>query len=444
MQGQNGGLHHFAYWLDDWDHVRDAADVLAYNGIQLDGPTAMAALQKGQPGIGFDRLIFDEHIGKVSVVGAGMRSHPGVSATFFEALAALPIHDPPAARVRDRMIDLAMAGHDLDRAALATILTSDDMAAPWRDVSKGGEIGFSFTKTDRDPDSARRDLGLAVEALCARIDLDLAFADAQPGIFANRNAGDPTKWTYQPDFSRQGRIDQRRNIFALRLTAQLSPKNKLMVFWDEQPYCSGAAWPGTTDEGCNCVDGRTQSCGSGTGECRQGTQTCAGGQWGACMGGTLPATEICNGRDDDCDVLIDESSVCSGCDLVRYGSRPSLFCGTRVTFGDAERSCRAFGYALVSIEDAAENQFLVDRLRDFLASTSDMWGSSEDAWIGLQDRDADGDYAWASGSVGEYRLWRGEVEPGPGLCLSLDDAEMYADWFARACDSLKGYVCEAR
>jgi catechol 2,3-dioxygenase len=40
VQGANGGLHHFAYWLDDWDDVRDAADVLAYNGIQLDvGPT---------------------------------------------------------------------------------------------------------------------------------------------------------------------------------------------------------------------------------------------------------------------------------------------------------------------------------------------------------------------------------------------------------------------
>ena len=77
------------------------------------------------------------------------------------------------------------------------------------------------------------------------------FADAQPGIFANRNAGDPSKWTYQPDFSRQGRIDQKRRIFALRLTTQLTPRNKLSVFWDEQPYCSGAAWPGSDDDaGC--------------------------------------------------------------------------------------------------------------------------------------------------------------------------------------------------
>ena len=32
-------------------------------------------------------LLYDDHIGKVSLVGAGMRSHPGVSATFFAALA---------------------------------------------------------------------------------------------------------------------------------------------------------------------------------------------------------------------------------------------------------------------------------------------------------------------------------------------------------------------
>ncbi len=76
-------------------------------------------------------------------------------------------------------------------------------------------------------------------------------ADSQPGIFANRNAGDPTKWNYQPDFSRQGRIDQKRRINALRLTMQLTPRNKLSLFWDEQPQCSGAAWPGSSDDdGC--------------------------------------------------------------------------------------------------------------------------------------------------------------------------------------------------
>ncbi len=40
VRGPNGGLHHFAYWLDDWDHVRRSADILAYNGVAVDvGPT---------------------------------------------------------------------------------------------------------------------------------------------------------------------------------------------------------------------------------------------------------------------------------------------------------------------------------------------------------------------------------------------------------------------
>ena len=54
---------------------------------KTDGPTGMATLQKVQPSVGFDSLIYDDHVGKVSLVGAGMRSHPGVSARFFGALA---------------------------------------------------------------------------------------------------------------------------------------------------------------------------------------------------------------------------------------------------------------------------------------------------------------------------------------------------------------------
>ncbi|NUT19496.1 MAG: aspartate kinase [Hamadaea sp.] len=51
-----------------------------------DGPAAMAALSKVQSSIGFKGLLFDDHVGKVSLVGAGMRSHPGVAARFFAAL----------------------------------------------------------------------------------------------------------------------------------------------------------------------------------------------------------------------------------------------------------------------------------------------------------------------------------------------------------------------
>jgi aspartate kinase len=37
--------------------------------------------------VGFESLRYDDSIGKVSLIGAGMRSHPGVSARFFSALA---------------------------------------------------------------------------------------------------------------------------------------------------------------------------------------------------------------------------------------------------------------------------------------------------------------------------------------------------------------------
>jgi aspartate kinase len=54
---------------------------------KADGPTAVTALERVREQIGFHGVLFDDHIGKVSLVGAGMRSHPGVTARMFEALA---------------------------------------------------------------------------------------------------------------------------------------------------------------------------------------------------------------------------------------------------------------------------------------------------------------------------------------------------------------------
>jgi aspartate kinase len=51
-----------------------------------DGAAATAALSEHQPDIGFASLQYDDTIGKLSLIGAGMRSHPGVSARLFAAL----------------------------------------------------------------------------------------------------------------------------------------------------------------------------------------------------------------------------------------------------------------------------------------------------------------------------------------------------------------------
>jgi aspartate kinase len=52
-----------------------------------DSERALGALRQLQEAVGFESLQYDDAIGKVSLIGAGMRSHPGVTAKFFGALA---------------------------------------------------------------------------------------------------------------------------------------------------------------------------------------------------------------------------------------------------------------------------------------------------------------------------------------------------------------------
>jgi aspartate kinase len=57
-----------------------------------DGQTAMAALARIQDEVGYDKLLYDDQIGKVSLIGAGMRSHPGITAKFFAGLASAGVN----------------------------------------------------------------------------------------------------------------------------------------------------------------------------------------------------------------------------------------------------------------------------------------------------------------------------------------------------------------
>jgi hypothetical protein len=77
----------------------------------------------------------------------------------------------------------------------------------------------------------------------------LGSAQSVPGMYANVNAGDATKWTYVPNTALQARTDQSNRTASMRLTWQISQRNKLNLFWDEQRSCNGAAWPGVTGTG---------------------------------------------------------------------------------------------------------------------------------------------------------------------------------------------------
>jgi hypothetical protein len=77
-------------------------------------------------------------------------------------------------------------------------------------------------------------------------------ASTLPGIYYNLNAGNPAKWLYAPDFSRsvQNSSGYGAILPTLRITAQVSPKNKLNMYWDpslfrftDNPAIGGIAGP---------------------------------------------------------------------------------------------------------------------------------------------------------------------------------------------------------
>jgi aspartate kinase len=57
-----------------------------------DGQAAMASLARIKDEVGYDSLLYDDRIGKVSLIGAGMRSHPGITAKFFAGLASAGVN----------------------------------------------------------------------------------------------------------------------------------------------------------------------------------------------------------------------------------------------------------------------------------------------------------------------------------------------------------------
>jgi aspartate kinase len=84
-----------------------------------DGHRAMTTLQGMQEAMGFESLLYDDRIGKISLVGAGMRSNPGVSARFFSALADAGVNIEMISTSEIRISVVVDTG-DVDLAVTAT------------------------------------------------------------------------------------------------------------------------------------------------------------------------------------------------------------------------------------------------------------------------------------------------------------------------------------
>lgn len=98
---------------------------------------------------------------------------------------------------------------------------------------------------------------------------------------------------------------------------------------------------GEIDEGCSCSDGATQACGPIEGRCERGQQTCTEGAWGPCEGGVQPSTEACTGAvDEDCDGLVDEGCFCVDGDYRPCGvDRGVCEQGQQVCLGGVWQAC---------------------------------------------------------------------------------------------------------
>lgn len=83
---------------------------------KAEASTALRALSVEQGTVGFDKLVHDDQIGKLSVVGAGMRTHSGVSATLFEALSTTGVNIEMISTSEIR-ISVVVRGDDLAEAA---------------------------------------------------------------------------------------------------------------------------------------------------------------------------------------------------------------------------------------------------------------------------------------------------------------------------------------
>jgi aspartate kinase len=87
---------------------------------KADGAEATTVLKKIQGEVGFASLQYDDTIGKLSLVGAGMRSHPGVTATFFAAMAEAGVNIEMISTSEIRISVIIREG-DLERAARAVV-----------------------------------------------------------------------------------------------------------------------------------------------------------------------------------------------------------------------------------------------------------------------------------------------------------------------------------
>ncbi|MDO5672682.1 MAG: aspartate kinase [Actinomycetaceae bacterium] len=99
-------------------HTDSGVTDISFTLPAADGAATLEALKEIQPQLGFTKLQYKDNIGKLSLVGAGMRTNPGVSAKLFESLSAAGVNIDMISTSEIR-ISVVVDLDDLDKAVRA-------------------------------------------------------------------------------------------------------------------------------------------------------------------------------------------------------------------------------------------------------------------------------------------------------------------------------------
>jgi aspartate kinase len=116
-----------------------ASTDISFTLPKTDGPATLAALEAARGDIAFESLQFDDQIGKLSLVGAGMRTNAGVSAKLFTALfeAGINIEMISTSEIRISVVTRA----DTIKQAVAVVHTAFDLDSTDGDAQVHGGTG---------------------------------------------------------------------------------------------------------------------------------------------------------------------------------------------------------------------------------------------------------------------------------------------------------------
>ncbi len=147
--------------------------------------------------------------------------------------------------------------------------------------------------------------------------------------------------------------------------------------------------------------------------------------------------EICGDRlDQNCDGTADEGAGCD-CVEINNAGRRYTFCDRPRNFADSRAECQRQGMDLVVINDGTENQWVFDTA---------MSRNHRQAWLGLSDTAAEGQFVWVNAAPLNFTRWSGGQPDNGGN--NEDCGSFFADragvWNDLDCAATATTICEQR